>query len=196
MPSLDTHALKQLFLDARTHNAWQAREVPDSLLVELVDTFKWAPTSVNCSPARVVFVKSAEAKARLKPFLFEGNEEKTMKAPATAIIGYDHKFYDQLPKLFPFADARAWFAGECRQRKGNGHSQRDAAGCLFHHLRHGHLGLIGGPMSGFDGAGASKEFFPGTDVQADILVNLGYGDPAGVKPRAPRFAFDEMAKIV
>lgn len=195
MTSLDAAALKQLFLEARTHNAWQPREVPDSLLKEVVDTFKWAPTSVNCSPARVVFVKSAAAKARLKPFLMEGNVEKTMAAPATAIIGYDHKFYDQLPKLFPFADARSWFAGNAENARAtairNGTLQ---AGYFILAARA--LGLDCGPMSGFDAAGASREFFPGTDVQADILVNLGYGDPAGVKPRAPRFSFDEMAKIV
>ena len=109
---LDETALRQIFLDARSHNKWQARDVPDSLLEELVHVMKMAPTSANCSPARIVFVKSKEAKARLKPHLSEGNADKTMTAPVTAIIGYDLAFYDHLPKLFPHTDARAWFAGK------------------------------------------------------------------------------------
>ncbi len=113
MPTkLDAAALGQLFFDARTHNTWLPQEVPDSLLRELVDTLKMGPTSANCSPARIVFVKSPEAKARLKPLLDEGNVAKTMAAPVTAIIGHDFAFYEHLPKLFPHANARAWFAGK------------------------------------------------------------------------------------
>ena len=110
--AIDEAALKQLFLDARTHNKWQQKDVPDALLHRLVDVLKMGPTSANCSPARFIFVKSKEAKERLKPFLSEGNREKTMQAPVCAIIGYDLEFYEQLPKLFPHTDARSWFVGQ------------------------------------------------------------------------------------
>ena len=109
---LDNAALDQLFDKARTHNKWQPREVPDDLLKKIVEHMKWGPTSANCSPARIVFVKSQEAKARLKPHLSPGNVEKTMAAPATAILAYDLNFYDYLPRLFPPADAKSWFAGK------------------------------------------------------------------------------------
>jgi 3-hydroxypropanoate dehydrogenase len=105
-------ALQQAFLDARTQNAWQPKDVPDSLLRQLVDTAKMGPTSANCQPARFVFVKSKEAKQRLKPFLSEGNRDKTMQAPVCAIVGYDLEFYEHLPKLFPHTDARSWYAGK------------------------------------------------------------------------------------
>lgn len=109
--SLTQDALHQLFLSARTHNAWQPREVPHDLLRQLIDLMKMAPTSVNCSPARITFVTSADAKARLKPHLLSGNVDKTMQAPVTAIIATDYRFYDHLPKLFPHTDARSWFTG-------------------------------------------------------------------------------------
>jgi 3-hydroxypropanoate dehydrogenase len=155
---------------------------------------RWAPTSANMSPARIVFVKSPEAKAKLKPLLMEGNVEKTMAAPATAIIGHDLKFYDHLPKLFPHADARSWFAGNEEFIKvsafRNGSLQ---AGYLILAARA--LGLDCGPMSGFDNAGVDAAFFPGTDIKSNILVNLGYGDSSGLYPRSPRFSFDEIARI-
>jgi 3-hydroxypropanoate dehydrogenase len=191
---LDASALAALFTDARTHNAWQVKEVPDSTLRELVELMRWAPTSANMSPARIVFVKSPEAKAKLKPLLMEGNVEKTMAAPATAIIGHDLKFYDHLPKLFPHADARSWFAGNEEFIKvsafRNGSLQ---AGYLILAARA--LGLDCGPMSGFDNAGVDAAFFPGTDIKSNILVNLGYGDSSGLYPRSPRFSFDEIARI-
>jgi 3-hydroxypropanoate dehydrogenase len=191
---LDASALAALFTDARTHNAWQTKEVPDSTLRELVELMRWAPTSANMSPARIVFVKSPEAKAKLKPLLMEGNVEKTMAAPATAIIGHDLKFYDHLPKLFPHADARSWFAGNEEFIKvsafRNGSLQ---AGYLILAARA--LGLDCGPMSGFDNAGVDAAFFPGTDIKSNILVNLGYGDSSGLYPRSPRFSFDEIARI-
>jgi 3-hydroxypropanoate dehydrogenase len=192
---LDSPALATLFTDARTHNAWQPREVPDSLLREVVELMRWAPTSANMSPARIVFVKSAEAKAKLKPLLMEGNVAKTMAAPATAIIGYDLKFYEHLPRLFPHADAKSWFVGKDEFIKvsafRNGSLQ---AGYFILAARA--LGLDCGPMSGFDNAGVDTVFFAGTDIRSNILVNLGYGDPRGLYPRSPRFSFDEMAGIV
>ena len=193
--TLDSAALGQLFFEARTHNAWAARDVPDSLLHELIDTMKMAPTSANCSPARVVFVKSAQAKARLKPFLQEGNVEKTMAAPACAIIGYDLEFYEHLPRLFPHANARAWFAGKPDLIAATAFRNGSLQGAYLI-LAARALGLDCGPMSGFDNAGVDTAFFAGTETKSNFLCNLGYGDPAGLHPRSPRFAFDEMAKII
>lgn len=193
-PRLDPSALATLFTEARTHNAWQPKDVPDALLREVVELMRWAPTSVNMSPARIVFVKSAEAKARLKPFLMEGNVDKTMAAPATAIIGYDLKFYDHLPRLFPHTDARAWFAGNDEFARVSAVRNGTLQGGYFI-LAARALGLDCGPMSGFDNAGVDAAFFAGTSIKSNFLVNLGYGDPAGLYPRAPRFSFDEIARI-
>jgi 3-hydroxypropanoate dehydrogenase len=193
--ALDRHSLDQIFLSARTHNAWQTRDVPDDLLRQLVDLLKMGPTSANCSPARFVFVKSAEAKARLKPHLMEGNVEKTMLAPVTAIIATDHRFYDHLPKLFPHTDAKSWFTGNKEfadlSAFRNGSLQ---GGYLVLAARA--LGLDCGPMSGFNNAAVDAEFFAGTETKSNFLCNLGYGDPSGLRPRSPRFDFDEMARIV
>jgi 3-hydroxypropanoate dehydrogenase len=187
-------ALRQLFLDARTHNAWKAKDVPDALLKELVDTLKMGPTSANCSPARIVFVKSTEAKERLKPHLSEGNREKTMQAPVTAIIGYDLKFYEQLPRLFPHTDARSWFAGKPDHIATTAFRNGTLQGAYLI-LAARALGLDCGPMSGFDNAGVDRDFFSGTDIKSNFLCSLGFGDPAGLFPRSPRLAFDEIAKI-
>ena len=192
---LNAASLDQLFRSARTHNAWQKRDVPDGLLHQLVDLFKMGPTSANCSPARIVFVKSADAKAKLKPFLMEGNVEKTMLAPVTAIVATDYRFYDHLPKLFPHTDAKSWFTGNKEfadvSAFRNGTLQ---GGYLIAAARS--LGLDCGPMSGFDNAGVDAAFFAGTEVKSNFLCNLGFGDPTGLKPRSPRFAFDEMARII
>ncbi|HPG88063.1 MAG TPA: malonic semialdehyde reductase [Hyphomicrobium sp.] len=187
--------LDQLFLSARTYNAWQKRDVPDDLLRQVVDLMKMAPTSVNCSPARITFVKSAEAKARLKPHLMEGNVEKTMLAPATAIIATDYRFYDHLPKLFPHTDAKAWFTGNKEFADLSAFRNATLQGGYFI-LAARSVGLDCGPMSGFNNAGVDAEFFAGTEVKSNFLCNLGFGDAAGLHPRSPRFAFDEMARII
>jgi 3-hydroxypropanoate dehydrogenase len=192
---LDETALRTLFLDARTHNSWQAKPVAVDLLRSVVDHMKMAPTSVNCSPARIVFVTSADAKAKLKPFLMEGNVDKTMAAPVTAIIGTDMAFYDHLPKLFPAMDAKSWFTGNAEFAKTSAIRNGTLQGGYFI-LAARALGLDCGPMSGFDNAGVDAAFFAGTQIQSNFLCNLGYGDPAGLYPRAPRFEFDEMASIV
>ncbi|ODS01257.1 nitroreductase family protein [Methyloceanibacter methanicus] len=188
-------ALAQLFHDARTHNAWQDRDVPDALLRELVSLVLLGPTSANCSPARFVFVKSREAKARLKPFLSEGNRDKTMQAPVCVILGNDQDFHEHLPKLFPHTDAKSWFAGKPQKIAEtafrNGTLQ---GGYLIMAARA--LGLDCGPMSGFDPAGVDAEFFAGTNVKANFLCNLGYGDASALRPRSPRFDFDQVARIL
>ena len=144
-----------------------AKDVPDSLLHQLVDSLKMGPTSANCSPARFVFVKSKEAKERLKPFLSEGNRDKTMQAPVCAIIGYDLEFYEHLPKLFPHTDARSWFAGKPEKIKETAFRNGTLQGAYLI-LAARALGLDCGPMSGFDNAGVDNAFFAGTEHQDRI----------------------------
>ena len=195
LQAVDDRVLGQVFLDARTHNAWQEKDVPDALLRRLVDVLKMGPTSANCSPARFVFVKSKEAKERLKPHLSEGNRDKTMKAPVCTIIGYDLDFYEHLPKLFPHTDARSWFAGKPEKIEETAFRNGTLQGAYLILAARLH-GLDCGPMSGFDNAGVDTAFFSGTSIKSNFLCNIGYGDPAGVQPRSPRFSFDEIAKIV
>ena len=193
--ALSNDALNQLFLTARTHNKWQPRDVSDDLLRQLVNLMKMAPTSVNCSPVRITFVKSPDAIARLKPCLMEGNVEKTMLAPATAIIATDYRFYDYLPKLYPHTDAKSWFIGNNEFADTSAFRNGTLQGGYFI-LAARSVGLDCGPMSGFDNAGVDAEFFKGTEFRSNFLCNLGYGDPAGLHPRSPRFTFDEIARIV
>lgn len=192
---LDSAALDQLFDKARTNNKWQPREVPDALLKQIVDHMKWGPTSANCSPVRIVFVKSHEAKELLKPHLSEGNVAKTMAAPVTAILAYDLQFYEYLPRLYPPADAKSWFTGKKQHADTAAFRNGTLQGGYFI-LAARALGLDCGPMSGFNNAGVDAAFFAGTEIRSNFLCNLGYGDPAGIYPRSPRFNFDEMAKII
>ena len=191
---LDESALDQLFRAARTHNGWRDRPVPEGLLREAVDLAKMAPTSANTLPMRVVFVRSSAGKERLKPALAPGNLEKTMAAPVTAIIGQDLAFYDQLPRLFPHADARAWFVGNDALITVTAFRNSSLQGAyLMLALRA--VGLDVGGMSGFDNAKVDAEFFAGTQIRSNFLCNIGYGDPAKLFPRSPRFDFDEIAQF-
>ncbi|MGA7456661.1 MAG: malonic semialdehyde reductase [Methyloceanibacter sp.] len=187
--------IDQLFREARTHNAWQDRDVPDDLLHQVVDLLKLGPTSANCSPARFVFVKSREAKERLKPHLSEGNRDKTMKAPVCAIIGYDLDFYLHLPKLFPHTNAKSWFEGNEEKIAETAFRNGTLQGAYLIMAARA-LGLDCGPMSGFDNAGVDRAFFAGSNVKSNFLCNLAYGDASVLFPRSPRFSFDEMARIV
>jgi 3-hydroxypropanoate dehydrogenase len=193
--SLPQTAFDQLFLEAHTLNAWQDKPVSDELLYRLYDNLRMAPTSMNCSPARIVFVKSKAAKEKLDQALMEGNRAKTMAAPVTAIIGYDTRFFEQLPKLFPpMPNARDMFAGNTALSDTtafrNGTLQ---GGYLILAARA--LGLDCGPMSGFDNAKVDELFFAGTNVKSNFICNLGYGDTKGIYPRSPRLSFDEACKI-
>lgn len=188
-------SLDQLFRNARTRGAWQDKNIPDSLLHELVELVKLGPTSGNCSPARLLFVKSPEAKERLKPYLSDGNRDKTMKAPVCTIIGYDLEFYEHLPKLFPHTDAKSWFEGKPKKIADTAFRNGSLQGAYLI-LAARALGLDCGPMSGFDNDGVDKEFFTGTNIKSNFLCNLGYGDDSALRPRSPRFAFDEMARIL
>ncbi|MBV1796006.1 malonic semialdehyde reductase [Siccirubricoccus sp. G192] len=191
---LDDRALDQIFRTARTQNKWLDRPVPDTQLQELYDLLKWAPTSANGSPARFVFVRTAEGKARLKPALSAGNLEKTMIAPVTVIVAHDLRFYDQLPRLFPHADARSWFAGSETLAEVTAFRNGTLQGAYLI-LAARAIGLDTGPMSGFDNAKVDAAFFAGTSWRSNFLVNLGYGDPAGLFDRSPRLSFDEACRL-
>jgi 3-hydroxypropanoate dehydrogenase len=186
---------KDIFDEARTNSVWLARPVPDELLRRVYEVAKMGPTSANCCPMRVVFVNSPAAKERLRPCLNEGNVEKTMKAPATAIVAYDTLFYDLLPRLYPARDMRTAFANSAELAEATAFRNGSLQGAYLIVAARA-LGLDCGPMSGFDNAGVDKEFFAGTDVKSNFLCNVGYGDPAALRPRGPRFAFDEMAQII
>ena len=192
---LSPSALDQLFRQARTHNEWLDRPVTDQQLRELYELTKWAPTSANGSPARFVFVKSPAAKARLKPALSPPNLEKTMAAPVTVIVASDYAFYERLPELFPHADARSWFVGN--QPMIDVTAFRNATlqgGYLILAARA--LGLDCGPMSGFDNAKVDAEFFAGSTVKSNFLINLGHGDADKLFPRSPRLSFEDAATIL
>jgi 3-hydroxypropanoate dehydrogenase len=192
---LDAAALDQLFRTARTHNAWQDKPVPDSLLKDLHDLMKWGPTSANCWPLRVVYVKSPAAKARLLPLLMEGNRAKTQTAPVVALLGMDMAFYEQLPKFFPHTDAKSWFVGNQALIESTAFRNSSLQGAYFM-LAARALGLDCGPMSGFDADQVNAEFFAGTTVKTNFICSLGYGDPAGLFSRSPRPAFADVCTIV
>jgi 3-hydroxypropanoate dehydrogenase len=193
--AIDDQTLDQLFRVARTHNGWLDRQVPEALLRQAGDLAKIGPTSANTLPMRVVFVTSAEAKARLKPPLLPQNVEKTMTAPVTAIVGYDLGFPDLLPKLFPHVDARAWYAGNDALIADTAYRNSSIqGGYLILALRA--VGLDVGPMSGFDPATVNAAFFDGTRIRTNFLLNIGYGDTAKLFPRNPRLAFEEIARFV
>ena len=193
-PVLGDKALDQLFNDARSYNGWRDEPIPDGTLQALWNLMRMGPTSANCSPARIVFVVSAEAKKTLKPCLMGGNVEKTMSAPATAVIGHDLEFYEHLPELFPHEDARSWFAGNAALIETTAFRNGTLQGAYLM-LAARALGLDCGPMSGFDNAAVDEAFFPGTKVRSNFLCNLGVGDPASLFARSPRFGFDDACRI-
>ena len=192
--ALDDASLDQLFRTARTHNELGG-EVSDETLRALYDLLKWGPTSANMGPARLVFVKSPEAKARLAPALDEGNRAKTMAAPVTVIVGHDEDFHEKVPYLCPHTDAKSWFEGPREGRSVAAFRNGSLQGAYLI-LAARALGLDTGPMSGFNNAMVDELFFAGTAIKSNFLVNLGHGDPARLFPRSPRLAFDEAARIV
>jgi 3-hydroxypropanoate dehydrogenase len=191
----DTTLLDAMFNEARTHSAWQEKEVDPALLTQAYDLAKMAPTSANCSPLRVVFVASAEAKEKLKPCLAEGNVEKTMTAPVTAILAQDMAFYEKLPELFPHTDAKSWFVGKDDYIKDTAFRNSTLQAGYFI-LAARAVGLDCGPMSGFDAAVCDKAFFEGTQWKANFLCNLGYGDASKLHGRSPRLDFGTACKVI
>jgi 3-hydroxypropanoate dehydrogenase len=188
-------SLATLYLDARTHTKWLPELVPDALFQEIYDLAKMGPTSANCSPLRVLFLKSEAAKARLLPALAPNNVEKSRTAAAVAVLAYDLEFYEMLPKLYPQADARSWFAGKPEMINETAFRNSSLQAGYFI-LAARAKGLDCGPMSGFDAAKVNEEFFPDGKWQVNLVCNLGHGDPAGLRPRNPRLDFDEACRIL
>lgn len=195
---LTDEALDVIFRKARTHVAWLPKPVDDDLLRQVYDLAKLGPTSANTSPMRVVFVKTHEAKERLKPALSAGNVEKTMAAPVCAIVGYDSRFYEYIPRLYPQSPKFAeLFTAPGKEEYTRTHAFRNGTlqgAYLIIAARA--LGLDAGPMSGFDNAKVDAEFFPDGRWQSNFLMNIGYGDPSKLHPRNPRLEFEEACKIV
>lgn len=195
MPKVNQEALDILFNHARTHSAWLDTPVEESLLREIYDLTKMAPTSANCQPLRVVFVKSGEGKAKLKPCLDAGNVDKTMSAPVTAILGMDMAFYEEMPKLFPHKkDARDMFANKPDLIASTAFRNSSLQGGYFI-LAARALGLDCGPMSGFDNEAVDAAFFAGTGIKSNFLCNLGHGDASKLHPRSPRPSFDDFCRM-
>jgi len=193
--AVNDEALDIIFRSARSQNKWQDRPVTPALLMAVYDLMRWGPTSANCSPARIVFLLSQEAKARLKPYLLPQNVEKSLTAPAVAVIGYDLDFPALLPRLFPHnPGAKDWFH-DAALRERTAFRNGSLQGAYFIIAARA-LGLDCGPMSGFDNTGVDKDFFAGTNVKSNFICALGHGDPAGVFERSPRLEFDEACKIL
>lgn len=195
MSPLSDTALDILFNQARSFSHWQTRPVSDELLKQLYELLKWGPTAANSTPARFLFIKSEETKARLKPCLDEGNVEKSMSAPVVTVIAMDLEFYGRLPFLFPHTDARSWFAGNPEKISASANLNTALQGAYLI-LAARSLGLDCGPMSGFDNVALDAEFFPDGKVKSLFLCALGYGDRSKLYPRGPRLAFDEVCEII
>jgi 3-hydroxypropanoate dehydrogenase len=208
--AIDDKAMDVLFREARSHSAWLDRPVADETLRRLYDLMKWGPTSANSMPARIVFLRTAKAKERLRPALAAGNVEKAMAAPVTAIIAYDLKFYDKLPRLFPHAPAmRDLFASNPDLVTSTARRNSSLQGAYFIVAARA-VGLDCGPMSGFDNAkvdeeffgrgrecqGCDQEYFPEGHVRSNFLCNVGYGDTSKLFPRGPRLAFEEACSLL
>jgi 3-hydroxypropanoate dehydrogenase len=207
---VDDTALDILFREARTYSKWQSRPVTDEMLGDLYELLKWAPTSANAAPARFAFLRSREAKERLRPALAPLNVQKTMTAPVTVIVAYDLKFYEHLPKLFPHNAGMAKLFERNPEMVETTAKRNSSLQGAYLILAARSLGLDCGPMSGFDHSkvddeffaagkpcfGCDQEFFSEGHVKSNFLCNLGYGDPAGLHPRLPRLAFGEACSLL
>ena len=193
--ALTASALATLFTEARTHNGWQNKPVTGEQLKTIYDLARMGPTSANCSPVRIVFIQSAQAKEKLVPALSSGNLKKTLTAPVTAIVAWDPAFYELLPELFPSGDARSWFTSspELAHATAFRNSSLQAAYLI---LACRSLVLDTGPMSGFDKAKVDETFLADTGWKSNFLINIGYGDTSKVYPRAPRLDFDRACRVL
>ncbi|MDI5890356.1 malonic semialdehyde reductase [Halomonas rhizosphaerae] len=196
MTAIDNTAIETLFTEARTHNVWKDQDVSEEKLRELYHLMHFGPTSMNCQPLRVLFLKSQEAKERLKPALLPGNQEKTMQAPVVALLGYDTEFYQHLPRMFSHnKDAKSLFEGKTDFINTTAFRNSSIQGGYFI-LAARALGLNAGPMSGFNNAAVDEEFFPDGQVKSNFLCNLGYGDASALFPRQDRFKFEEVCEVL
>ena len=192
---LDDGALDLLFRDARTYYSWDATPITDADLHAMYDLVKMGPTSANASPARFVFVRSDDAKAKLAAAAAPSNQAKILAAPVTAIIGFDTRFYDKLPELFPHADAKSWFSGNAELARETAFRNSSLQGAYFIMAARA-LGWDTGPMSGFAKPQVDAEFWAGTDVETNFICSLGKGTTEGLFPRSPRLAFEDAATIL
>lgn len=193
--ALTATALDQLFRSARSVNAFKPEPLPEGTLTALYDLLKMGPTAFNCQPARFVFLHSQAAKERLRPFLSPGNVDKTMAAPLAVIVAYADDFYENLPTQFPAYDAKPLFAGNPALAKEAAVRNGTLQGAYLI-LAARSLGLDCGPMSGFDAAGVNAEFFAGSNLQANFLCTIGYGDLSASYPRGPRLTFEEAVQVL
>jgi 3-hydroxypropanoate dehydrogenase len=191
---LNDTALDILFHNARSQNGWLDKSVSDQQLRQIYDLMKWGPTSANCSPARIVFVRSAEAKDKLVACMAPGNIDKTKSAPVVAVIGMDMEFHEKLPQLFPHANAKSWFAGNQPLIDATAFRNSSLQGGYFIMAARA-VGLDCGPMSGFDADKINAAFFAGTTVKVNFVCGLGYGDPGKIFARSPRLSFDEACQL-
>ena len=185
-----------IFRNARSYSYWLDKPVDDGLLRQVYDLTKMGPTSANMCPLRIIFVKSREAKERLKPALDAGNVNKVMTAPVTAILGMDIHFYEKLPQLFPHADARSWFKDLPEPVLEYIALRNSSLQGAYFMLAARSLGLDCGPMSGFNNAKVDAAFFAGTTIKSNFLCALGYGDASKLHPRSPRLTFEEACQII
>jgi len=190
MHAISDSDIETLFTGAHTHHVWLEKEVDEALLVRAYDLAKMGPTSANGQPMRVLFLHSAEAKKRLAPCLNPGNVVQSMTAPVVAIIGMDMEFYEQLGRLYPHTDAKKWFVGKTRTIEDTAIRNSSLQGAYFLMALRA-VGLDTGAVSGFDHAKMDAEFFAGTSVKSNFLINIGYGDASKLYPRNPRLTFEE-----
>jgi len=193
----DPDLLNRLFTHGRTFSHWLPRPVDDGLLMRAWNLARLGPTSANCQPLRILFVRSPEAKARLRACLAPGNVDKTMRAPVTALFAADSRFYDHLPRLYPHADARSWFAGEAQKALAEATAERNSSlQAAYFIIAARALGLDCGPMSGFDAECLNQAFFPDGRFKINFICNLGHGDPQSLHPRSPRLEFEDACRII
>ena len=190
----DPATLNLLFNTARTHNGWLDKPLGKKVLHEIWNLTRMGPTSANCSPARIVFVISKQAKKKLCPALLEANIEKTMAAPVSAIIGYDMQFYERLPKLFPHTDAKSWFVGNEELIQTTAFRNGTLQGAYFMIAARA-LGLDCGPISGFNNTKVDAAFFANSSIKSNFICSIGYGNDENLYPRSPRLEFDEACRI-
>ncbi|MBW5290799.1 MAG: reductase RutE [Candidatus Ruthia sp. Asou_11_S2] len=192
---LDKDTLDTLFRHARSHNGWLKQDISETQIHQIYELMKFAPTAANNCPVRITFVKSDDAKQRLKLHLDEGNIDKSMSAPAVAIISYDIEFYDKLPLLFPHTDAKSWYQGKPEKIKSAGEMNATLQGAYFIMATRA-VGLDCGPMGGFNNETLDNEFFPNGKTKSIFLCGIGYGDHNKIFPRSPRLNFDEACEII
>jgi 3-hydroxypropanoate dehydrogenase len=185
---------EQIFTEARSHNRFHDEAVSDDTLRQLYELMKWGPTAANCTPARIVFVRSAAGKDKLLACMNPGNVEKSRSAPVVAIVGMDLDFPETLPRLYPATDARSWFVGKPELIATTALRNASLQGAYLM-LAARALGLDCGPMGGFDAAKLDAAFFAGTNVKSNFVVALGRGKPEALYPRGPRLGFDEACQL-